>query len=196
MTSTETSGGEMPAGELVAGLLSVTASIEREPEGPARAMLVALRERLAGELLGDVERTLAVVDDDFVLTVSQPGAPISRSNKSDLATSVEKFSTLAGEMLMWLELDHLVAAGEQLAGSGRMHSTFSAAQAASILGQEELSSGSYTATSQIGIFCRFRSGKMIEELILLIPDPAGLVPSPGIEIPDPLELARTVARLW
>lgn len=196
MTSTVPAGGDRWVEELVGGLKYVTASIQRQPEGPARTMLVALRERLAGELLGDVERTLAVVDDDFVLTVSQPGAAISRSGKSDLATSVESLSALAGEMLVWLELDQVVAAGEQLAASGRMHSTLAGARAASVTGQEELGAGTFTATSEIGIFCRFHDGKMIEERILLIPDPAGLVPSPRKEIPDPSELASALARLW
>jgi hypothetical protein len=180
--------------DLLAGLRQLDQAAAAAEPGE-RSMLSALRERLAGEMLGDTERALAVVGDDFVLSTLEAGAPRARSGRAELGASVDKLRSLEGKMLMWLDFSHLVVAGNELAASGRMHLSYEATFAAEALGAPSGGRGSFTASSEVSIFCGFEGGLMRSEELLVVALGDGLAPTPKLELPARALLEGAIAGL-
>jgi hypothetical protein len=181
--------------DVLVGLRQLGDRAAAESGAAASQMLIALRERLAAEMLGDTARALAVVGDDFLLTTVQAGAPRATSGKAELADSVDKLRSLRGKMLMWIEFNHLLADGSELAASGKMHLSYDAAFAAEALGAQPAGRGSFTASSEISIFCGFESRLMRSEQLLVVAHGEGLAPTPNLELPDHEALEAAVASL-
>jgi hypothetical protein len=77
--------------------------------------LAVLRERLAGELLGDADRVAATLAPDFEL-VSHTGGPAATVPASSIIESIRRQGESGA--LMWVELDHLLAEADLVAGEG------------------------------------------------------------------------------
>ena len=80
--------------------------------------LDALRERLAGELLGDELRVAATLDPDFAL-VTHTGGPARTIAGRDMVDGIRRQGE-AGVMI-WTELDDLVSEPDMVAGHGLLH---------------------------------------------------------------------------
>ncbi len=180
----------------LAGLSTVARRLSEETDDDATLMIRLFWERLVGETLGDVDRTLAVVSEDFVLTTTQPNTAQSTADKADLERSAERLSSMVGHMLMWFDFDEIVAGHGSLAVFGTMHTSFAAAYAVANLGQPaDATGGAFSSTSTISILCRFEGGLMSREDVMLIPDTAGLSHDPAFELPDLEGLTSALATL-
>jgi hypothetical protein len=87
--------------------------------GDARAApLHALRERLAGELLGDHQRVAATLAPAFTL-VTHTGGPSSTTSGRGMVDGIKR----QGEngVMLWVSLDDLVVDADVVAGDGLLH---------------------------------------------------------------------------
>jgi hypothetical protein len=91
---------------------------ERVEAGAPSAPLVALSERLAGELLGDAQRVAATLAPDFVLE-AHTGGPTTTLAAKDMVAGIGRQGE-AGVML-WTELDDLMVEPRVVGGSGLLH---------------------------------------------------------------------------
>ena len=112
--------------------------------------LLALRERLAGELLGDDVRVAATLAPDFAL-VTHTGGPATTIAGRDMVDGIRRQGN-AG-VVIWTELDDLVAAPDVVAGHGLLH-TFSPDPRA-------------VATCPLAFFIRYAEGFMTSEVAFM-----------------------------
>lgn len=88
-----------------------------EGDTPA-APLRTLRERLAGELLGDEQRVAATLDPAFTL-VTHTGGPSSTTSGPDMVDGIKRQGEIG--VMLWVSLDHLVVNTDVVAGEGLLH---------------------------------------------------------------------------
>jgi hypothetical protein len=91
---------------------------ERVEVANPSAPLVALRERLVGELLGDAQRVAATLAPDFVLEI-HAGGPATTLAGHDVVAGIDRQGE-AGVML-WTELNDLMVEPLAVGGSGHLH---------------------------------------------------------------------------
>ena len=147
--------------------------------GPLRA----LGERLAGELLGETERSAAVIADSFQLVTRAGGSPIVMDREAVL----QSLRTMGDAgAVTWIEVEGLVVDGDTLALHGAMCSMRPSA---------DHSEHVALSASPVAIFVCCADGSMItEELYLDVPGTTTAV-VPG-ELPDRALLAAAVAAAW
>jgi hypothetical protein len=105
--------GTIPSASDLVGGLSPLAS--RLRTAPATGPLVALRERLMGELLGDTARALAALGTDFRLVTHVRGT-MSTTDRAGVEANLRAME--GHDHLMWVELSDLVSDDEMVAGHG------------------------------------------------------------------------------
>jgi hypothetical protein len=88
-----------------------------EGDTPA-APLRTLRERLAGELLGDEQRVAATLDPAFTL-VTHTGGPSSTTSGPDMVDGIKRQGEIG--VMLWVSLDELVVDTDVVAGEGLLH---------------------------------------------------------------------------
>jgi hypothetical protein len=86
-------------------------------DAPA-APLHTLRERLAGELLGDDQRVAATLDPAFTL-VTHTGGPSSTTSGPDMVDGIKRQGEIG--VMLWVSLDDLVVDADVVAGDGLLH---------------------------------------------------------------------------
>jgi hypothetical protein len=91
---------------------------ERLDAGAPPVPLRILRERLAGELLGDGQRVAATLAPEFALVMHTGGPPTTLGGR-DMVDGISRQGD-AGVML-WTEFDDLVVEIDAVAGDGLLH---------------------------------------------------------------------------
>jgi hypothetical protein len=92
---------------------------DRLARHPGSAALTALRERLAGELVGDGDRVDATLSPGFSL-VTHAGGATRTTGREEVIASVRRLGATPGGALMWLSLDGLVVDGDAVAAHGTL----------------------------------------------------------------------------
>jgi hypothetical protein len=179
----------------LSGPAAVAERVRSETDEVPRSMLRLFFERLAGETVGDVARTLAAVTDDFALWATDPAAT-NVTGGAELAASVERLSSLAGQMLLWFDFDEILVQGASVAAFGTMHTTFSTAFAIATMGTSaEVSNGTLTKDSALSILCRYEEGRMRREDVMFIPSGSEMLHTPGAVLPSLESLSSALALL-
>jgi len=179
----------------LSGPAAVAERLHSEADEAPRTILRLFFERLAGETVGDVARTLAAVTDDFALSATDPGGT-NVSGRADLRASVERLSSLAGQMLIWFDFDEIVLQGGSLGVFGTMHTTCSTSFAVANLGHSaEVGEGTLTKDSALSILCRYEGGLMSREDAMFIPSASEMLHTPGARLPTLGSLDRALASL-
>jgi hypothetical protein len=88
--------------------------------GPRWPSVLALRERLAGELLSEVDRVAGTLADDFELETVTGGSKTT-TDRTALLGSIRRQHEAEGEAMMWMELVALVVEETAIAGQGTLH---------------------------------------------------------------------------
>ena len=110
------SAGTVPSAiDLVGGLSLLAARLEA---APASGPLVALRERLIGELLGASERAIAPLGPDFFL-VTHVGGATTTTDRAGVVATLQGLEERDGH-LMAVELEDLVSDEAGAAGHGAL----------------------------------------------------------------------------
>ncbi len=125
--------------------------------GPRRGSLLALRDRLAGELLSDSDRVAATLADDFELTTVTGGCRTT-TDRNALIEGIRRQNEGDGGAMMWMELEDLVVEESALAGQGMLRMLRSAPEATT--------SASVTSIP-LAFFLRFRTALMTSEVIFM-----------------------------
>jgi hypothetical protein len=84
---------------------------------PARPLLT-LRERLAGELLGDDQRVAATLAPAFTL-VTHTGGTTSTISGRDMVDGIRRQGQTG--VMLWVQLDDLAVGSDVVAGNGLLH---------------------------------------------------------------------------
>ncbi|CAO5160491.1 DUF222 domain-containing protein [Frankia sp. AiPs1] len=92
---------------------------EQRARDPEAVNLVAFRERLLGELVGDADRVAAALAPGFTL-VTHAGGKTQTSSGDQVVSGVRRLGAVPGGALMWLRLDDLVADRTTIAGHGSL----------------------------------------------------------------------------
>ncbi|MCM3883418.1 hypothetical protein [Frankia sp. R82] len=92
---------------------------EQLATAPGAENLVAFRERMLAELVGDADRVAATLAPGFSL-VTQVGGKTLTSGRDQLVASIQRLGAAPGGALMWLRLDGLVADRTTIAGHGSL----------------------------------------------------------------------------
>ncbi len=154
------SSGTVPsATDLVGGLSLLALRLEAAPtSGP----LVALRERLIGELLGDSERAIAPLGPDFVL-VTHVGGATTTTDRAGVVATLQGLGERGGH-LMACELAELVSDDDGAAGHGALCSMSAQPPEAAAGGE-----GDRVSVSRIpfAFFVRCEGDRMTSETIFL-----------------------------
>jgi len=132
---------------------------ERLAAGGPRQVLDLLRGRLIGELLGDSRRVAAALTRDFSLVTHAGGSTTTLAGR-DMVHGITRQGD-AGVML-WTELDHLVADSSTVGGDGLLHTY-------------QPDPGSVTSLP-FAFFIRYAEGLMASEAVYL--DVAATVTTP------------------
>ena len=112
--------------------------------------LDGLRKRIVGELIGDADAVAETLDPAFELVMHSGDSTFILAG-SAIVDGVR--ATAAAGVLIWLELDDLVIDGETIAGYGAML-TLQTTQRT-------------VGTAPLGLFLRFREGRMISEVVFV-----------------------------
>jgi hypothetical protein len=91
---------------------------ERLAGGAPAAPLHTLRERLAGELLGDAPRVAATLAPTFTV-VTHTGRPASTVSGRDMVEGIKRQGETG--VMLWVQLADLVADSNVVAGDGLLH---------------------------------------------------------------------------
>lgn len=155
----------------------------RRGAGTGRSLLLILRDRLAGELLGDADRVGATLADEFELVTLANGARTVTA-RDQLVGSIRAQSELVGGALMWMDLEDLVVDTSAIAGRGRLRTLLTAAGAAA-RGHDDIGQGNLCVTSlPLAFFLRFDRGLMASEVIYVDPASTEVAVVPGGAMPS------------
>lgn len=121
-----------------------------DERGAASEALRVLRERLAGELVGDGDRVAATLAPDFEL-VGYTGGAATTSSGAAVADSVRGLGSIGA--LLWVLFDDLVVDGDAVAGHGRLRMYRPDQQA--------------VVTTPIAIFISVAGGQMTREVLFM-----------------------------
>ena len=127
--------------------------------GPRRASLLALRDRLAGELLGDGDGVASTLAEDFVLRTVTGGSS-TLTDRNALIASIRRQSEADGEAMMWMELEDLVVEEAALAGQGTLRMLRSA---------PGTPASAHVTSIPLAFFIRFDGVLMSSEVIFMEP---------------------------
>lgn len=98
-------------------------------EKPALGSLRLLRDRLAGELIGDADRVGRALDPTFTLN-THAGGGITTNDRTALVETVRRQGQAQGGAMTWLRLDDLVVDGNVIAGQGTLRTSLTGTLAA------------------------------------------------------------------
>jgi hypothetical protein len=147
--------------------------------GPRRPSLFALRERLAGELLSDVDRVAATLADDFELETVTSGSKTT-TDRTAVLGSIRRQHEAEGEAMMWMELEDLVLEETAIAGQGMLHMLRSAPEGTA-----------HITSIPLAFFLRFENALMTSEVIFM--DPPRTEPTVlGAGVAPTIEQVRTL----
>ena len=154
------SSGTVPsANDLVGGLSLLALRLEAAPtSGP----LVALRDRLIGELLGDSERAIAPLGPDFVL-VTHVGGATTTTDRAGVVATLQGLEEREGH-LMAVELNDLVSDDAGAAGHGSLCSMSAHPQDGDADGEPD---GVSVSRIPFAFFVRCEGERMTSETIFL-----------------------------
>ena len=154
------SAGPVPSAvDLVKGLsLLATRLVVTPASGP----LVALRERLIGELLGDSERAIAPLGPDFFL-VTHVGGATTTTDRAGVVATLQGLGERDGH-LMACELAELVSDDDGAAGHGALCSMSAQPQEADAGGEADRVS---VSRIPFAFFVRCDGDRMTSETIFL-----------------------------
>ena len=148
-------------------------------EGADPRLLLPLRSRLAGELLGDAERVNATLADDFELITYAAG--IKTIAAADMVVAgVRRLAEAAGAALMWVEFEGLVCSGDTLAAHGLLRKMESAPDGVTI------------TVMRLAIFVHFQDELMTREILYLDPASSQTSLLQGARVPDAESLRQSV----
>jgi len=134
--------------------------------GPSLESLLALRDRLAGELLSDADRVASTLADNFELRTVTGGSSTT-TDRDALIKSIRRQSEAGGEAMMWMELEDLVVGESALAGQGLLR-MLRAAPGATTDGQSDNETVCAHLTSiPLAFFLRFERALMTSEVIFM-----------------------------
>lgn len=160
-----------------------------EPTAPPT--LGVLRERLAGELLGDASRVERTLGPGFQLVTHAP-AGVTTTDRDALLASISRQGRAQGAVMNWIRLDDLLADGAVLAGQGTLHTLVSGPLAAQ-QGFRDIAPGDLGLTTiPLAFFIRFAAGLMVSEELYLDTAAAGRSVVSGSAAPDPHHCLRLV----
>ncbi len=123
--------------------------------GPRRASLLALRDRLVGELLSDCDRVASTLAEDFALRTVMGGSS-TMTDRNALIASIRRQNET--EAMMWMELEDLVVGETALAGQGTLRMRRAASEAPA---------SAYVTSIPLAFFLRFHGGLMNSEVIFM-----------------------------
>jgi hypothetical protein len=139
-----------------------------DPADPADpVVLLALRDRLAGELVGDADRVAARLSPGFTLVTHAGGT--TTTTREALLRGVRRQGATGGASLMWLRLTDLVVDTTSLAGQGSLDTLLTAAVAtAAGRGRSDLTESDLLFTTvPIAFVIRFDGQLMASETLYL-----------------------------
>jgi hypothetical protein len=124
--------------------------------GPSRPSLHTLRNRLAGELLGDADRVASTLAVDFELRTVTSGSSTT-ADRQALIESVRRQGE--GDAAMWMELEDLVVEETAIAGQGALNMLRPA--------PAEVEPSAYVTSIPLAFFLRFDGALMTSEVIFM-----------------------------
>jgi hypothetical protein len=164
-----------------------------ESRAQRRAMLIALRERLAGEMLGEVERVVSAVDDGFVLRTCLPSGAVEVTALDAFREGLARMQPIADQMLMWVELDHLLIEDNSMAGEGVLRTLVTSHLAREMYNASGVDDDClYLSKLSLAFFIDFTGSKMAAETVYMDPSSASVEPLKGESFPDKALIADDI----
>jgi hypothetical protein len=142
--------------------------IDERLEGAAdRVPLRTLRERIVGELLLDAGRGTAVLAPDFRLVTHAGDGPVV-TDREGVVRSLRQLETARGQLLLWVELDDLVAGHDAAAAHGTLRMLLSSRIAeARGLELDVRTDELVLTTASLALFVRSSGGLMTSEVVFM-----------------------------
>ncbi|MCW2539486.1 MAG: hypothetical protein JWN95_1211 [Frankiales bacterium] len=92
-----------------------------------RRIYQVMRDRLVGELIGDLNLLLGTLAPEFTLVLRPAGQPSAETGPAEFRTAVERLC--ASDLMIWVDWDHLVVSHGVSIGDGVVTTLMSAAAA-------------------------------------------------------------------
>jgi hypothetical protein len=164
---------------------------QRLLDTPGHRGLRLLRERLAGELIGDADRVGTTLGPAFTL-VTHAGASVTRTDRAALVETVHRQGRAKGAAMTWLRLDDLVVEGGAIAGQGVLR-TLLTAPLAQRQGWQDLGPADRCLTTiPLAFFIRFAGDLMTSEVLYLAADASERTVLTNGSRPDPDHCLRLI----
>jgi hypothetical protein len=162
-----TSGAETRNGDTHLDLLQAFRLIDsRLAAATSDRQLLALRDRLAGELLNDGDRVGATLADEFELVTITAGSRTT-TKRNTLIESMERKSETGDNALMWMELEDLVVDETAIAGQGTLRMLHPAPEVTARESDEHGEGDASLTSIPLAFFLRFRGNLMSSEVIYM-----------------------------
>jgi hypothetical protein len=164
-------------------------------DGKAKRNMQTIRDRMAPEMVGDVDGVMKTLAPSFhVVTVTPDGSQTELPAGPGIR---EVFEALCGNgTIIWVDWDHLAVDGEKMIGIGTTNMVLSG-EAAAVMGYPAPDpQGRYVVASPATVVCDFDDeGLMTREILYADAANASVRPAEPGETYDASELAAAVAVL-
>ncbi|MDT3443195.1 MULTISPECIES: hypothetical protein [unclassified Pseudofrankia] len=164
---------------------------QRLVETPEHSGLRLLRERLAGELIGDADRVGTTLGPTFTL-VTHAGGSVTRTDRAALVETIHRQGSAKGAAMTWLRLDDLVVERDVIAGQGVLRTLLTAALAQR-QGWRDIGPADLCLTTiPLAFFIRFAGDLMASEVLHLAADASERTVLTNGSRPDPDHCLRLI----
>jgi hypothetical protein len=134
-------------------------------EGDARRMLRVFRERLIGEMVGDLDRILRTITPGFSFVGRAAGGDRRVIAPGEGPSAMFAPLCERDDLGMWSDWDHLLVHNGVVAGDGRLHISCSASTAPRYGIPADDPDAWYVGESELVVFVDFEDGRMAREVM-------------------------------
>jgi hypothetical protein len=130
-----------------------------------KMMLTHVRERMCGEMLGDIDQITAAMAPDFVLHLHNSGIGASMTLGVDELRMMVSSAPSTDDSVMWVEWDRMLLGADSIAMNGLMHMQTPGAAAQAIHGADKIDDpeATYLITTRFLTFGIYRDESMVIE---------------------------------
>src|SRR5262245_27334149 len=134
------------------------------PDSWSPRLLRPLRDRLAGELIGDADRVGRTLGPAFTL-VTHAGGTSTTTDRAGIVETIRRQGQAKGAAMTWLRLADLVVDRDTIAGQGVLRTLLAGPLAARQGWRDVAPADRCLTTIPIAFFLRFADGLMVSEIL-------------------------------
>ena len=161
-----------------------------------RRAVRGMRERIVGEMTGDLALALGACDPGFTVTMHLPdGAAVRLEAREEVEGLFESLTSSVTPIVLWMTFDHIVIDGRTFATDGVTTILYTGAGARLAGLDADVDGGVYAVTQRVSTIVEFGDdGLHRHEVVYMSPDARRIERLTAPDQPSPLEIRAAVRR--